>query len=27
MACIASERDPHYCDIIRARLSAVVDGE
>jgi site-specific DNA-methyltransferase (adenine-specific) len=27
MSCIASERDPHYCDIIRARLSAVVDGE
>lgn len=26
-ACIASERDPHYCDIIRARLSAAVEGE
>ena len=26
MACIASERNPHYCDIIRARLSAVVNG-
>ena len=26
-ACVSAELEPKYCDIIRARLSAAVDGE